>query len=65
MHRLGERFAGLVTGASSKGTWVRIPSPPIEGRVVRGFAGLDVGDRVTVELLGVDVERGFIDFARA
>jgi len=65
MHRLGERFAGLVTGASPKGTWVRIPSPPIEGRVVRGFAGMDVGDRVTVELLGVDVERGFIDFVRA
>jgi exoribonuclease-2 len=65
LHRLGERFPGLVTGASPKGTWVRIPAPPIEGRVVRGFAGLDVGDRVTVELLGVDVERGFIDFARA
>ena len=32
--------------------------------VVRGSAGLDVGDRVRVELLGVDVERGFIDFAR-
>ena len=65
LHRRGERFPGLVTGASPKGTWVRIPAPPIEGRVVRGFAGMDVGDRVTVELLGVDVERGFIDFARA
>ena len=65
LHRVGERFAGLVTGASAKGTWVRIGAPPIEGRVVRGFAGMDVGDRVSVELLGVDVERGFIDFARA
>jgi exoribonuclease II len=65
LHRVGERFAGLVTGASAKGTWVRIAAPPIEGRVVRGFAGMDVGDRVTVELLGVDVERGFIDFGRA
>jgi exoribonuclease-2 len=64
LHRIGERFAGLVTGASAKGTWARILSPPIEGRVVRGFRDLDVGDRVTVELLGVDVERGFIDFAR-
>jgi exoribonuclease-2 len=63
--RIGERFEGLVTGASPKGTWVRIPAPPVEGRVVRGSAGMDVGDRVTVELLGVDVERGFIDFARA
>jgi exoribonuclease-2 len=64
LHRIGERFAGLVTGASAKGTWARILAPPIEGRVVRGFRGLDVGDRVTVELLDVDVDRGFIDFAR-
>src|SRR6185436_4899507 len=62
LHRIGERFPGLVTGASVKGTWVRIPAPPVEGRVVRGFRGLDVGDRVTVELLSVDVDRGFIDF---
>ena len=62
LHRIGERFSGLVTGASAKGTWVRIPSPPIEGRVVRGFQGLDVGDHVTVELADVDVDRGFIDF---
>jgi exoribonuclease-2 len=62
LHRIGERFSGLVTGASAKGTWVRIPAPPIEGRVVRGFRGLDVGDRVTVELLEVDVDRGYIDF---
>ena len=64
LHRIGERFAGLVTGASAKGTWVRIPAPPVEGRVVRGFRGLDVGDRVTVELLEVDVDRGYIDFGR-
>jgi exoribonuclease-2 len=64
IRRIGERFPGLVTGASPKGTWARIVSPPIEGRVVRGFRGLDVGDRVTVELVDVDVDRGFIDFAR-
>ena len=63
--RIGERFDGLVTGAAAKGTWVRVGQPPVEGRVVRGFEGLDVGDRVTVELLATDVERGFIDFARA
>ena len=62
--RIGERFEGLVTGASAKGTWARVFRPPVEGRVERGAAGLDVGDRVRVELLGVDVERGFIDFAR-
>jgi exoribonuclease-2 len=63
--RRGERFDGIVTGASSKGTWVRVFRPPVEGRVVRGEAGLDVGERVRVVLLDADVERGFIDFARA
>ena len=61
--RLGVRFEGLVTGASAKGTWVRLVQPPAEGKVVRGFEGLRVGQRVQVELLRVDVERGFIDFA--
>ena len=55
----------IVTGASPKGTWVRIPHPAVEGRVVRGEHGLDVGDPVRVELVRTDVERGFIDFARA
>jgi len=62
--KIGEAFDGIVTGASAKGTWVRIFQPPIEGRVERGFKGLDVGDRVRVKLLRTDVERGFIDFAR-
>ena len=62
--RIGERFDGMVTGASEKGTWVRISQPPVEGKVARGFEGLDVGDRVRVELAGTNVERGFIDFAR-
>jgi exoribonuclease-2 len=53
-----------VTGASAKGTWARALRPPVEGRVVRGDDGLDVGDRVRVKLLSTDVERGFIDFAR-
>jgi len=63
--RVGERFDGIVTGASEKGTWVRIVRPPVEGKVVRGFKGLDVGDRVSVELVGTNVERGYIDFATA
>jgi exoribonuclease-2 len=58
-----ERFDGFVTGVSDKGTWVRIPHPAVEGKIVHGFEGLDVGDRVRVELIGTDVERGFIDFA--
>jgi exoribonuclease-2 len=63
--RIGERFDGVVTGASEKGTWARIFAPPVEGRIVRGEEGLEVGDKVRVKLLSTDVERGFIDFARA
>lgn len=63
--RLGEVFDAVVTGASRKGTWVRILHPPVEGRLERGFEGLDVGDRVSVRLVHTDVERGFIDFERA
>lgn len=63
--RLGQRFDAIVSGASEKGTWVRLLHPPVEGRVVRGFDGLDVGDRVQVTLLRTDVEQGFIDFAKA
>ena len=61
--RIGETFEGIVTGASEKGTWVRILRPMAEGKVVRGFQHLDVGDRVVVKLLDTDVQRGFIDFA--
>lgn len=61
----GRRFQGLVTGASDKGTWVRVFDPPVEGRVVEGEHGMDVGDRVTVRLVRTDVEAGFIDFACA
>ena len=62
--RIGERFEAIVTGASAKGTWVRISAPTTEGRVVRGFEGLDVGERVAVRLVHTDVSRGFIDFER-
>ena len=62
--RVGDTFAAIVTGVSAKGTWVRISRPVAEGRVVQGFEGLDVGDKAKVELVGVDAERGFIDFRR-
>ncbi len=61
--RIGAQFDGIVTGASDKGTWVRISGPMVEGRVIRGFAGLHVGDRTRVQLVHTDVARGFIDFA--
>jgi VacB/RNase II family 3'-5' exoribonuclease len=63
--RLGQTFDAQVTGASSKGTWIRIAHPAAEGKVVRGFEGLDVGDRVRVTLLHTDVENGYVDFGRA
>lgn len=65
LDRVGQRFDGIVTGASAKGTWVRLFDPPVEGKLVRGHEGLDVGDRVRVKLLDANPERGFIDFGRA
>ncbi|MGO9515005.1 MAG: RNB domain-containing ribonuclease [Steroidobacteraceae bacterium] len=62
--RIGQRFDAMVTGAAEKGTWVRISSPTAEGKVVKGFEGLDVGDQCQVKLLHTDVARGFIDFER-
>lgn len=62
--RIGEAFDAIVTGAAAKGTWVRLLHPPIEGRLISGFEGVDVGRRLRVQLLQTDVERGFIDFKR-
>jgi exoribonuclease II len=63
-NRIGETFDGVVTGAAAKGTYVRLLEFPAEGRVVQGMQGIDVGDKVSVRLLSVDVNHGFIDFAR-
>jgi exoribonuclease-2 len=60
--RIGEQFDAIVTGASEKGTWVRLLTIPVEGKVVRGFEGVDVGDRIRVQLIAVDVEQGYFDF---
>lgn len=74
-HRLGDTFQGIVTGASEKGTWVRVPDArkrgdaslddpiPIEGKIVQNTRGLKVGDKVPVKLISLNVEKGFIDFA--
>lgn len=62
--RIGESFDALVTGASDKGTWVRISHPLAEGRLMSGSAGVDVGDALRVRLAHTDVARGFIDFER-
>jgi VacB/RNase II family 3'-5' exoribonuclease len=62
--RIGEQFDAVVTGASDKGTWARLLTIPVEGRVARGFEGIDVGDRIRVQLISADVERGYIDFLK-
>jgi ribonuclease R len=62
--RIGQRFDSIVTGASEKGTWVRLLTVPVEGKLVQGFEGADVGDRLQVQLISVDVQRGFIDLRK-
>ena len=62
-NRIGETFDAIVTGASDKGTWIRVMRPPVEGKVVRGEKGLDVGDRCRAKLVEVSVPNGWIDFA--
>lgn len=62
--KIGQQFDAIVTGASDKGTWVRLLTIPVEGKLVRGFEGLDVGQRVRAQLVSTDVERGFIDLKR-
>ena len=63
-NRIGEHFEGVVTGASDKGTWVRVFEPPVEGKLVHGHDQLHIASRLRVKLIGVDVEKGFIDFVR-
>ena len=62
--RIGERFDAICTGAADKGTWVRIFQPPVEGRLLYGAEGVDVGHRLRVQLVRTDVERGYIDFKK-
>ena len=62
--RIGNRFDAICTGAADKGTWVRIFHPPIEGRLLRGYEGIDVGNRLRVRLIHADVDKGFIDFEK-
>jgi VacB/RNase II family 3'-5' exoribonuclease len=62
--RIGDRFDAICTGAAAKGTWVRIFQPPIEGRLLYGAEGVDVGHRLKVQLVRTDVEKGHIDFKK-
>ena len=62
--RIGEQFEAVITGASDKGTWVRLLPLHVEGRLESGLEGLAVGQRLRVQLIRTDVERGYIDFKR-
>jgi exoribonuclease-2 len=63
--RIGQSFPAIVTGVNKYGTFVRTLDPHVDGMLVQGGKGLDVGDRVTVKLISTDPQRGFIDFAAA
>jgi len=64
LHKIGQTFSAVVTGVTPKGVFVRAVAPPVEGRLMRGEEGLDVGDRLHVKLLNADPVRGYIDFGR-
>ncbi len=59
---IGQSYQAIVTGVNQSGTFVRTLDPHVDGMVVRGQKGLDVGDKVTVKLVNTDPERGYIDF---
>ncbi|MBV9938593.1 MAG: S1 RNA-binding domain-containing protein, partial [Acidobacteriaceae bacterium] len=63
-NRVGESFDAIVTGVTPRGVFVRVTTPPLEGRLMRGETGVDVGDHISVKLLATDPQRGYIDFGR-
>ena len=63
-HQIGKQFDAIVTGASDKGTWVRLLEPPVEGKLTQGATGLKVGQRLRVQLTFTDVRRGYVDFKK-
>jgi exoribonuclease-2 len=60
---VGRTFKAMVTGAGPKGTWVRLQTPPVEGKLTKGFEGVDVGDFLKVKLIHVDIRNGHLDFS--
>lgn len=60
--RIGESFDAFVTGASEEGIYVRLITPPAEGRVMQGGYGLTVGQKVRVRLINTNPYKGYIDF---
>jgi VacB/RNase II family 3'-5' exoribonuclease len=64
-NKIGQVFDAIVTGASPKGTFVRVLQPRIDGLLAQGAQGLDVGDKLRAKLIRTDIQKGYIDFARA
>jgi len=62
--RIGDVFEAIVSGASAKGTWIRLFHPHVEGKLVNGFRDLEVGHQLKARLIHIDIEEGFIDFER-
>ena len=60
-HQIGSVFDGVITGNAIDGLWVRLFTPPVEGRLHAARARA-VGDLVRVRLLSTDFARGYIDF---
>ena len=60
--RIGEEFDAIVSGASPKGTWIHLFHPHVEGKLVKGYQGLKVGQKLKARLIEINVEEGFIDF---
>jgi VacB/RNase II family 3'-5' exoribonuclease len=64
-NRVGEVFDALVSGVTDHGTFIRIAQPHVEGLLAQGQLGLNVGDKLRAKLIRTDVQKGFLDFARA
>ncbi len=62
--RIGDTFSAVVTGVTPKGVFVRVFGPPVEGLLIHGEQGVDVGDELRVKLVSADPRRGYLDFAR-
>lgn len=61
-HQIGRKFKAMVSGVNENGVWVRLQQPPIEGKLLHPKPGLDVGDKIEVQLVSTDVAHGYIDF---
>ena len=60
---VGQQFRAIVSGVTAQGVWVRIFTPPAEGRLIGELPELRLGQLLQVQLISTSVERGFIDFA--